>query len=159
MFLRTNDRLINLKNVSNINILKDARTSKFRIIFNMNYNIEISTSYNGKLISDYVYWDAINEEDMVRNLIHLNENEYFKENYIDQIDGNGYINRNEISSVKFSEKKLRIIFNLSHPVTFTDYNNVDKITSEFVYVNCPNVEKYNEYQNYVIEKLGEKDGN
>ena len=151
MFIQTNDRLVNLKNVSNINVLHE----RDRIIFNMNYNIEMpSNQWNdSKLISDYVYWDGVNKEDFLQNLVFLNENKYFQDNFIDQIDGMGYININEISSVKFSEKKNRVIFNLSHPVTFTDFNNNNKITSEFVYVNCKNIEQFNDYAEYLKKYL------
>lgn len=156
MFLQTNERLINLKNVSNINVVKDTNKKRFRIVFNLNYNIQIGHGSYAKFISDYVYWDSYNEADMIHNLIHLNENEFFKANFIDQINGEGYINKNEISSVKFSEKKNRVIFNLSHPVTFTDYHGADKITSEFVYVNCGSSDQYEEYVQYINQELGEK---
>jgi len=146
---KTNDRLINLKNVSNINIINDNYTNRYRIVFNLNYPIKIKD----KFISDYVYWDAIDQDNMSYNLIKLNEDIYFKENFIDQVNGNGYINSNEISSIKFSEKKNRVIFNLSHLVTFTDFNGQNKITSEFVYVNCDNKKQYNEYVNYIYKKL------
>lgn len=150
MFLKTNDRIVNLKNVSNINIIKDRN----RIVFNLNYQIEISDKWNTKFISDYVYWDAINADDMKYNLKHLMDNKYFKDNFILQVDGNGFINVQEISSVKFSEKKSRVIFNLGHPVTFVDFDGRNKITSEFVYVNCENSEQYNEYTKYVMKELG-----
>lgn len=155
MFLQTNDRLINLKNVSNINILKESN----RIIFNLNYNIEIiffdktERRERSKFISDYVYWDAINFEDMTQNLEHLNGNEYFCENFIKQVNDNGFINKNEISSVKFSEKKHRVIFNLSHPITFNDFDGKEKITSEFVYVNCDDFNQYKDYVQYVRNEL------
>lgn len=153
MFLNTNDRIINLKNVSNINIIKDNNKGSYRIVFNMNYNIEIGTNYSSKFISDYVYWDGINEDDLTRNIIHLNENEYFKNNFINQVQGEGYINKNEISSIKFSEKKHRVIFNLSHPVTFKDFDGNERITSEFVYVNCNDFGIYKEYVNYIQTEL------
>lgn len=150
MFLKTNDRLINLKNVSNINILQGERRN--RIIFNMNYNIEI---YKDKFISDYVYWDAIDAQDLVDNIAYINKNKYFCENFIEQIAGKGYININEISSIKFAEKKNRVIFNLSHPVTFKNYDGEKKLTSEFVYVNCGTFIKYKEYSEYIQNALGE----
>lgn len=151
MFLQTNDRIINLKNVSNINVLKDSN----RIIFNLNYNIEISyydkysRTQKRKFISDYVYWDAINAENMTYNLNYLCNKDFFNENFIHQLNGNGFININEISSIKFSEKKHRVIFNLSHPITFTDNEGNEKITSEFVYVNCDDINQYNKYVDYV----------
>jgi len=147
-FLNTNDRIINLRNVSNINILKD----KNRIIFNLNYSIKLAADKD-RLISDYVYWDAINKEDMASNLAHLNESTYFCTNFLEQHTGRGFININEISSIKFSDKKLRIIFNLSHPISFTDHDKNRRITSEFVYVNCRTERQYSEYVSYTKEML------
>jgi hypothetical protein len=155
VFLKTNDRIINLKNVSNINILKDFNKDKFRMIFNMNYNIEINNNKKSKYISDYVYWDAIDKNDLEENVKYLSSNKYFVDNFIMQVNGNGFINVNEISSIKFSEKKHRVIFNLSHPVTFTDFDKVDKITSEFVYVNCDDFAQYKDYVQYIKNKIGE----
>lgn len=155
MFIHTTDRIINLQNVSNINILKDSN----RIIFNMNYNIEISyfdkvsRREKTKLISDYVYWDADNYNVMQANLKTLQTTKYFIENFIRQTEGHGFINNNEISSVKFSDKKYRVIFNLSHPITFTDFDGKEKITSEFVYVNCIDQNQYTAYVNYVKTEL------
>lgn len=151
MFLQTNDRLINLKNVSNINVIRDYENGRFRIVFNMNYSIEI---HGRKRISDYVYWDAINIDDLNNNIEYLRSDEYFKQNYIrNNTDCGCFINKNEISSIKFSEKKNRVIFNLSHPVTFTDWEDKDKITSEFVYVNCTSFDEYQDYVKYVKETL------
>lgn len=155
MFLKTNDRLINLKNVSNINILKDINKNKFRIIFNMNYNIEIQNGNHSKFISDYVYWDSINKQDLEQNIVHLEGNKYFQDNFISHAEKTGFININEISSVKLSEKKHRVIFNLSHPVTFRDFDGKEKITSEFVYVNCVDFKQYNQYVQYIQNEIGE----
>lgn len=157
MFLQTNDRIINLQNVSNVNILKDSN----RIIFNMNYNIEIvyfdrvSKREKSKFISDYVYWDADGASAMANNLKELQATQYFKDYFIKQTAGNGFINKNEISSIKLAEKKNRVIFNLSHPVTFTDFDGKEKITSEFVYVNCSDLNQYKAYVNYVKTELTE----
>ncbi len=150
MFLKTNDRVVNLKNVSNINIIRGRERN--RIIFNMNYHIEIK---EGKFISDYVYWDAIDTQDLEQNIGYLIKNKYFCDNFIEQIDGKGYINVLEISSIKFAEKKNRVIFNLSHPITFKDFSDCTKLTSEFVYVNCSTFEKYKHYVEYVQQELGD----
>ena len=158
MFIETNERLVNLKNVSNINILD---RSPGRIIFNMNYHIDILDKKinKNKLISDYVYWDASDREMFLDNLDQLEQNEYLKENFIKGLNGE-FINKNLISSVKFSDDKERVIFNMSHPITFVNYKGEQKITSEFVYINCKN---YNQYYDFVQtvkgELLGERHGN
>ena len=141
MFIKTNDRLVNLKNVSNINILKRDR----RIIFNLNYSVEIHDQRKDqyKYISDYVYWDFVGDNDFDQAIVTLTNNQYIHDNFIKH--DHGFINTDEISSIKFSEKKNRVIFNLSHPVTFTDYDGYDNITSEFVYMNCHTPENYRKY--------------
>ena len=147
MFLQTNDRTINLRNVSNINILHASN----RIVFNLNYNIEIpnATCAGTKLISDYVYWDAVDAQDQQENISRLLANEYLAENFLRDSSNNVFVNMNEISSIKYSEKKHRVIFNLSHPVTFRDHDKKERVTSEFVYVNCNSFAHYKEYVNYV----------
>lgn len=150
-FLQTNDRIINLKNVSNINILVDRN----RIVFNLNYSIEIDANGRTKLISDYVYWDSVSKDNLELNIKHLGSNNYFKDNFLTQPTSNGFINLNEISSVKLSEKKNRVIFNLSHPITFKDFDGNERITSEFVYVNCKDVNEFKTYVNYIKTILGE----
>jgi len=136
-FIQTNDRIVSLKNVSNINVLQTNR-----IVFNMNYNIEIEKGNSYKFISDYVYWDLLSKDQLEFALNKIKNNKYFKENFIN--NGNTYININEISSIKFSDKKLRIIINLSHPVSFIDYYGNENITSEFVYWNYNTLKEYNE---------------
>jgi DNA integrity scanning protein DisA with diadenylate cyclase activity len=128
----------------------------------MNYNIEIShfdrvtKREKTKFISDYVYWDANSYDEMMSNLKSLQTLDFFNSHFIKQTAGHGFINKNEISSVKFSDKKYRVIFNLSHPVTFTDFDGKEKITSEFVYVNCADQNQYAAYVNYVTIELSKK---
>ena len=64
MFLRTNDRVVNLQNVSNINIIQDEK----RIAFNMNYYIEIKSKGRIIKISDYAYWDAVSDTNFEENI-------------------------------------------------------------------------------------------
>ena len=88
MFITTNDRIVNLKNVSNINILED------RVVFNMNYGMEIEKRGNWKIISDYVYLDSRDEDDYNNIVAKLHMNKYIIDNFITH--NNGYINKNEI---------------------------------------------------------------
>lgn len=128
--IKVNDLIVNLKNVSNIVILNN------RIVFNMNYTICIKTDYHDKFISDYIYWDSnveINRE-------FLYKNKYIRDNFI-KINKN-LINKNEISSIKFLESQTRIIFNMSHPVTFKDRNGNKSLTSEFVYIDFNQISEF-----------------
>ena len=147
MFIELNEsQIVNLSKVSNINILNK---NMYRIIFNLNYSIEINKN---KLISDYVYWDFKNLKELNDGLNLIFENTYFASNFINNTNVNNFINVNEISSIKFIKDKLRIIFNLSNPITFTTNNNEKRITSEFVYSNCLDENQFNEYKDYVIKE-------
>lgn len=136
MFINVNDILVNLKNVSNINILKRSN----RIVFNMNYTIEIVKGNDQKYISDYVYWDCATDQELIDNIKTITESNYFK-NFI--VINNSFINKNEISTVKYDKYNTRIIFNLSHPVTFKNKYHEHCLTSEFVYVTGTS-EQYDE---------------
>lgn len=146
-FFWANDVLVNLKNVSNINVL-DTR----RVVFNMNYTIEMKTRNDKKLISDYVYWDAKDTDDLDKNLSNLYSNEYIKQYFL-SIEGQSIlINKNEISSVKFMGRQNRIIFNLSHPVTFKNHDG-KSLTSEFVYINCKLNEEFQKNSQSIKSQL------
>lgn len=151
MFIKINDKIINLTNVSNIHILE----RKKRIIFNMNYSVQIKTNQGvQRNVSDYVYWDAFSEEEMKENLKTLWSDETFIGTFLSGVDDNVCINTAEISTVKFIDRKNRVIFNLSHPVTYNDKDNVQRITSDFVYVDCISQETFGAYVKYVQEMLG-----
>lgn len=148
MFFKTSSRIINLTNVSNINIIKE----NFRVVFNMNYYVDIHKGKETNKISDYVYWDFLNLEEMNKSLSTLYENKYFMENFL--YNGNKcFINTKSISSIKFDSNKNRVIFNLSHPITYTNKNFEKKVTSEFVYSNFKDNEKYKSFVDDVMEKL------
>ena len=146
-FFNTGTRLVNLKNVSNINVLETGR-----IVFNLNYSIEMAKNNNYKWISDYVYYDTRNNQEFISAISELNEMEYINDNYL--IHKKGYININEISSVKFADKTNRVIFNLSHFVTFKDRHNNENITSEFVFVDFNDYTSYTEFKELTQKKLG-----
>lgn len=139
MYINVNGILINLKNVSNINILRKSK----RIVFNMNYTVEILRQGKSKLISDYVYWDCSTEQELINNIKAITSNPYFK-NFL--VIDSSYINKNEISTVKYDKYNTRLIFNLSHPVTFKNKQGDNCLTSEFVYVTCDET-KYKEILN------------
>jgi hypothetical protein len=148
MFKNIGSRIVNLKNVSNINIIEYQK----RIAYNLNYSIKMDNgSLVDKYISDYVYQDCPTNEEFQTVLSYLAKDEYIIKNFIGYKDYDvkndifryGYININEISTIKFSEKKKRIIINLSHPVSFVDNNGVPNITSEFVFINFKTQDEYN----------------
>lgn len=148
MFLKVNNTVVNLDNVSNINLIKHRN----RIAFNMNYNIELRIDEKTKYISDYVYWDAKDDREYEDNLRRLQTDDFFICEFIKH--PNGFININEISSIKYNEFKRRVIFNLSHTVSFKDESGDFKLTSEFVYVNFNSQKEYDEFVNYLENELG-----
>lgn len=150
MFLEINGQSINLRNVSNVNVVRDRN----RVVFNMNYGISIGTGNHPKTISDYVYWDASDSSELSQNMSDLINNRYFADNFLSDVNKSVFINVNEISSIKYIERKCRVIFNLSHPVSFIDHDKQERITSEFVYINCNSSSQYQEYVKYAKKFIG-----
>lgn len=141
MFITAHDRKINLKNVSNINIIHNRK----RIVFNFNHSIDISD----KLISGYYYWDFSDNTQFNSALDFLTTLPYIEDNFISLYNSNGFINKNEISSIKYISNKKRVIFNLSNAVTFKDFKDNVSTTSEFVYATFETSKQYSQYVNYV----------
>lgn len=142
--------MVNLENVSNINLVPN----KNRIVFNMNYSIQMNRYGTKSLISDYVYWDAKNSNEYTKNLIELKENEHFQREFFAKPRNDGFINVNEISSIKFLDDSRRIIFNLSHQVSFKDRHKNESLTSEFVYVDFGSQESFDDYKELLLIELG-----
>lgn len=145
MFFNTSTAIVNLQNVSNINV----QYQKNRIIFNMGYTIGISSDPN-KRISDYIYWDFENPDEFEEALDRVKTTRFIDVNYI-RIS-HFFINKNQISSIKFLQKDKRIVFNMSHPVTFKGKNG-EQLTSEFIYVDSGTQEEFEAQIKYVKERL------
>lgn len=140
------DQMVNLQNVSSVKVIEE----ELRIVFNMNYPIALKVGGTLKKISDYVYWDCSGSEELAFSLSDILVSEYFRENFLTQI-GNCFVNKNEIGSIKLDNDKMRIIFNLSHPVAFRGQNA--RCTSEFVYVDCKDQEEYKLYVDYLKRSI------
>lgn len=151
MFIETPQESVNLKNVSNINIIHKSK----RIVFNMNYGISIKDRMGEKIISDYVYWDSNNEKQFQKNLDLLYTKIKEHGNFIPkpERETSGYINIDEISSIKFNTHKNRVIFNLSHTVSISNHRNERALSSEFVYVDFDNIGDAFEYTKIVKQCL------
>lgn len=151
LFLNTQDTIVNLSNVSSINILHGRK----RIVFNMNYQVQIKGENNKpKFISDYVYWNTNSDKEFSDNLLKLNSDDFIQREFLQKPNKDGFININEISSIKFIEPSKRVIFNLSHPVSFVDRQGNRSITSEFVYVDCKTESQYEHFKNYTLAEVG-----
>jgi hypothetical protein len=142
-FIQANDKLVNLEHVSSINLLGN------RMALDLDTPVELDS---GKIISYYAYSDYTVENDASGCKANILANEYVKENFI--ISNNTLININHIAAIKQVDKTLRVIFNLSHSVTSTGFNNESKLTSKFIYVDFNDSSKYSEFIEYTKSKIG-----
>ena len=141
------NQIINLDHVSSITY----DVENFRIIFNLDYCVEIDVdSGKGKkikkLITDYIYVNFDSMESYSAASVKLNSTISEIPNFIKKpASGNGYINLNRVSSVKFDNSKNRIIFNFANSIDFMNHNSQNaryKITSEFIYCDFDDQNKY-----------------
>jgi hypothetical protein len=129
------DRLVNLKNVSFVFLdsLYHSDGIKYRVVFNLNYSIKLD---NKELISDYIYWSFETQEEAINELERIKNSGYF---IIGPEDSLKLINLDSVSSVKFDDKNIRVIWNLNNSISrmITDkWNKHQKkeiITADFVY--------------------------
>jgi len=142
MFIKINDKYINLKEVSSVNILKN------RVAFDFSTPVELD---NGKLISYYAYYDG-NSEEFFQYLESL---DFIKQNFIKILKDNktkGLVNINKICAIKFIEGE-RCIFNLSHSTTSVGFDNKVRLTSKFIYVDFSHKKEFEAYKIYVLNKI------
>lgn len=161
-----NDRKLNLKHVSSISL----DYSRDKIIFKLDYainpiikkgndlNYDNSDVVNStkshdmrKISTGYIYTYGIQD---VLNRLYLVP--YFDDNFIkknlkpDDHDDLGYINLENVTSIKFESNKNRVVINFSNSVTFYDYNTKDNIlTSEFLYLDFLSDERFKNYVDYI----------
>lgn len=134
-------KIVNIKNVTSIGLFPE----KNRIVFNMNYGITLPNSK--QIISDYVYWEASNQQEF--NEMQRNAKLYSgrwiispKNSYNER-----YINPDYISSIVFDINTLKIIFNLSHSVSM---KNSESLTSEFVYFKFNDIKEFARYKQEIL---------
>lgn len=141
------NQIINLDHVSSI----AYDVENFRIIFNLDYGVEIDVDSGmgkkvKKLITDYIYVNFDSMESYSAASVKLNSVISEIPNFIKKpASGNGYINLNRVSSVKFDDSKNRIIFNFANSIDFMNHNAQKarfKITSEFIYCDFDNKTSY-----------------
>lgn len=137
-FVKVNDKYVNLEHVSSITKLPN------RLALDMDCNSEVKKDGESKLISYYAYCDIKNAKQVLNH-------KYVLKNFIKA--KNILINKNHITVVKFSPKKLRVIFNLSHSTTSAGYNNINRLTAKFIYADFDNQNEYDEYIKYIKNVL------
>jgi len=141
------NKIINIDNVSNIAI--DNCSNNKKVIFNLGYSIKV---FDGKVTSDYVYWKFDSDIELkeivnrflpkIRHWIHP------------AYDNHHYINPSSISSIKFEDRKYRVIFNLNYSTSIP--NNIDKITGDFEFFDFNDYKDYTEFCEYVKDELNIK---
>ncbi len=120
-FVQVQDYAINLRNVSSFKI------SPKRLIFNMNYSV----SGKSGLISDFIFINEFNNEDINKVM----DNKYFKENFFKIYNGNSdvYVNKNSVVSYKYEKDKNRYVLNFNSAHTYEFSPGVQKTMAEFMY--------------------------
>lgn len=125
------DRIVNLKNVSFVVIEEE----KNRLIFNLDYSIQLE---NKTMVSDYIYWTFNSLSDLQVEWQRVQDSGYF---LIGPEDGMKLINIDKVSSIKFDDRNLRVIWNMCNSIHHKiksydrDGQYIEKIiqTSDFVY--------------------------
>lgn len=143
-----NIEIINLSKVAKINI-----TYENRIILNFNHTICRVNSNGASSYSGYYYIDRDKVSNYDEIYAMLNSAEFI-ETFIPLISTNkltGFINRNEISTIKISDLSLSVIFNLSH--TVTDKNNLNNMSADSVVSTFSNEEMYYSYYENLLSEL------
>lgn len=116
------DMIINFENVSSI--YNDKERNK--IIINFNYSIKLKN----KIIPDYLYinYETVEEEKNILDKIQLITNNWIK-------NRDRFVNPKMISSIKFDDKRNRIIVNLNYTISAKDNEGNMILTSDFSYID------------------------
>ena len=146
MFLRySNEKIVNLDNVSNIFIDDNNMTNGGKVIFNMNYSVKI---FGEKVTPDYVYWKFSNDIELksITDILYAN----LRANWIKPAEeGQRFVNTKCISSIGTDEHKNRVIFNLNYNVTHP--KDARKLTSDFAFFNFNTETEYNTFLNSLAQ--------
>lgn len=120
MFIEVENKLVNLDNVSSIIEHDD------KVVFNLNYAVEVSTKKGLKDLPNYVYSKDLNIVE--NNLKKLNDFIHF---------GRIHINKDNISYVKFDDENLRVIVSFA-----CSTKPKDRKFSDFIYIDAKDTDEY-----------------
>ena len=174
-FLRLDDdKYINLEHVSHISL----DYSRDKIIFKMDYAINVmqkkrgedknSQEYNlydenfnkemintKKIVTGYIY--SFGVSDCLKKLQNI---PFFKDNFVqktlnvDDANDIGWMNLDKVTSLKFDHDRNRVVINFANSVTYYDFSRKEEIlTSEFLYLDFINDEKFNAYVDYLRKEV------
>jgi hypothetical protein len=118
--------------------------------------VDPTKSHNMRMISTgYVYTYGI--QSVLNNIVKV---PYFNDNFInkqldrDDHDDLGFINLENVTSVKFEYDKNKVIFNFSNSVTFYDkFEKTNNLVSEFLYLNFISDTRFKKYIDYVNQYI------
>ena len=144
MFLKNNNKIVNLKNVSSV-VFEGSK-----VIFNLDYSISLRGN-GDKLVPDYVYF-YYDYPELIQEL----KDKLLANGFWNSSTGsvpNRYVNINKISFVKFEEydingkEKNRIIFNINTSVSLPGNNSIK--TSDALYLDYKTPEDFSNACNEV----------
>jgi len=134
------EKIINLKNVSTIQLDSERK----KIIFNFINSINIMD----RETPDYCYQNFKTPEETEEAFEALKQTRYIKENFIiskKQTNRGEILNKNFITSINIDERRKRIIFNLNFSITIFDTKLQKPIKiSKFVYFDYKSVQQMKE---------------
>jgi len=139
MFLEYNDKIVNTNSVTNIVIEGN------KIIFNLDYGVSLQNEID-KIIPDYVYMTIRDQNELdemkskIDNLGWLTSEYGNYDRHGNYRANNRIVNPDQISFLKFDERKQRIIFNLRNSISFN--KNEFQRTSDFVYFDHTSSEDF-----------------
>ena len=152
-------KIVNLQNVTNIAFeTYNDRNGKetYKLIFNFDYNVSLKQDYS-KMIPDYIYFithDKLEYENYMTEMSELiNKQGWLAPKIGTEI--NRIINPDKISFVATDKRKNRVIFNLTTSVSFYSQNN--RITSDFIYIDFPTIEEFENEYKYMRDQLNSKE--
>ena len=148
-FFVKDNQIVNLQNVSTIKIHRE----KNRIIFNLNYSIQVERNGSERLRADYVYWDFDDPETLDTVFEKITKAKFVKENFLNLDEGGLLVNKASISSVKFERNSNRLIFNLNNLRDFSNPKAGIHTTSDFFFVDYVTESQAEEMYNSIINIL------
>ncbi len=149
-YIYANKKFINLRNVIYILLEDNALRMKFFFPYTVR---PFDKDVSGVSI---VYYDTIEEyEEAKRKLyIHISGIDYFIEPPYQFGHHKKLINKNHISTIRFDDRHLRIIFNFINSITMNGRGNERKIVTEYAYVDYENFDDAEYALEKVLDSLG-----
>jgi hypothetical protein len=138
--IKEGEKIVNLDNVSNINIVEKEEGGK--IFFNMNHSIRI---FGTKLTSDYIAWKYNSKSELGEILASISTtlNKWIQPSK----KGERFLNPKSVSSIYFDDYNLKAVFNLNFAVSSnTDNSDI----SSAAYYDFDTEDEFNQFKEDVI---------